>query len=134
MIVGKPQRRSHQRDVIESELKRVTSHPTAAELYQMVREILPKVSLGTVYRNLEQLVQNGTIRKLSNGTTVRYDGNTDFHNHVRCALCDAVADIRELPDELLSHKHEMLTGYKIIGCNVEFLGVCPTCQFTENSN
>jgi Fur family ferric uptake transcriptional regulator len=130
--VDKPQRRSHQRDIIESELKKVTSHPTAAELYQIVREILPKVSLGTVYRNLEQLTQDGSIRKLTNGASVRYDGNTEFHNHVRCTLCEAVADVRELPDELLSINQEMLTGYKIIGCNVEFLGVCPACQFKDD--
>ena len=64
----KTQRNTQQRQVIYEELKRLTSHPTAAELYEVVRKRLPKISLGTVYRNLEILVRNDMIAKIESNT------------------------------------------------------------------
>ena len=55
---------TRQRMVILEELKRVRSHPTADELYGMVRDRLPKVSLATIYRNLDMLAREGIIQKI----------------------------------------------------------------------
>jgi len=55
----KTQRNTRQRQVVLEELRKLTSHPTAAELYEITRARLPKISLGTVYRNLEVLAENG---------------------------------------------------------------------------
>ncbi len=127
MNVIKPQRRSYQRDVIEEELKKLHSHPTAAELYEIVRKIIPKISLGTVYRNLEQLVETGSVKKLVNGTSTRFDGNTGFHNHIRCIQCDKVTDIFDDDEERVIHGRE-LAGYRVTGCIIEYTGICPECQ------
>ncbi len=128
MQVRKPQRKSHQRDVIHQELRKFKTHPTAVELYEAVRKILPKVSLGTVYRNLEQLVSSGVINKLANGNSVRFDAEIDGHEHVRCIVCDSVANVPEVSDNPIDEASSELAGFKVIGCNVEFLGICPECQ------
>ncbi|PKN21112.1 MAG: transcriptional repressor, partial [Deltaproteobacteria bacterium HGW-Deltaproteobacteria-3] len=73
-----------QRQIILDELCSVTSHPTADVLYQMVRKRLPKISLGTVYRNLEIMSECGIIQKLDiGGTQKRFDGAPHIHYHVR---------------------------------------------------
>ena len=64
MPIREFQRKTRQREVILNELQKLKSHPTAVELYEIVRQILPKVSLGTVYRNLELHARHGYIQKL----------------------------------------------------------------------
>ena len=72
------QRNTPQRKVILEELQKAASHPTAAELYEIVRRRLPRISLGTVYRNLELLSESGLIRKLSMGSAeARFDGDLE---------------------------------------------------------
>jgi len=117
-----------QRRVILEELGKVRTHPTAAEVYALVRRRLPRVSLGTVYRNLENMAQEGQIVVLAWGQGPRrYDGNIENHYHIRCVRCSRVGDIisgRELFPEL---KAKPMTDYKIVGIRVEFFGVCPEC-------
>ena len=75
-------RKTRQRQVILEELQAVTSHPTAVELHELVRRRLPKVSLGTVYRNLDLLARMGVIEKLEHsGGEARFDANTAEHDH-----------------------------------------------------
>ena len=86
-------RMTRQRNVILEELRKVDTHPSADEVYDMVRRRLPRISLGTVYRNLEILSQNGRIQKLEiGGTQKRFDGNPANHYHLRCIHCDRLAD------------------------------------------
>ena len=94
MTRGEFQRITRQRVVILDELRKVRCHPTATGLYEIVRRQLPKVSLGTVYRNLELLARMGTIRKLEfSGTEARFDGDIGRHDHIRCVRCDRVDDV-----------------------------------------
>jgi len=83
-----------QRQIILEELSKVKTHPTASELYDMVRKRLPRIGLGTVYRNLELMAENGMILKLEvGGTQKRFDATTDTHYHIRCSGCGKVDDI-----------------------------------------
>jgi len=87
-------RSSRQRSLILSELRKVTSHPTADEVYDMVRRIMPRISLGTVYRNLDLLVERGMVLRLgAPGGQRRFDGNAEPHPHLRCVVCSRVEDI-----------------------------------------
>lgn len=125
---------TRQRQVIIEELRGVDTHPTADEVYEMVRKRLPHISLATVYRNLDTLSENGVVRKLQvAGTQMRFDGNMGSHHHVRCKHCGRVDDISSPVPELGSIAPSDTRGYVITECNMEFAGICPQCQL-ENKN
>ena len=118
-----------QRQILLEELSKVTSHPTACELYEMVRKRLPRIGLGTVYRNLELMADSGMILKLElGGAQKRFDATTDPHYHVRCSVCGKMDDIMLQVRENITESAAEKTPYKILGHNVEFTGECPTCQ------
>lgn len=127
-IHEKKMRMTDQRRVILEELCSVTSHPTADELCAMVRKRLPRVSLGTVYRNLEVLSSIGQIRKLeiTNGP-MRFDGDISAHHHIRCEVCGKVGDIFNGPSTARLER-ALDTDFKITGHTLEFVGICPKCQ------
>jgi Fur family ferric uptake transcriptional regulator len=132
---GKIIRQTSQRKVILEELCKVSSHPTAADVYEMVRKKLPRISLGTVYRNLELLNECGTIQKLDFGEPhKRFDGNVSPHYHVNCNKCGRVSDVFIPPKQLLDSEAEEVTGYQITGHHVSFNGICPSCQGSRKSN
>ncbi len=129
MVDRKPQRSTRQRTVVLEELKKLSCHPTAAKLHEIARARLPKISLGTVYRNLELLAQNGVIQKLDiSGGEARFDGNPERHYHVRCIHCGRVDDVHNLPEGFVEGQVQNLAGYDIVGFRLDFLGVCPDCQ------
>ena len=118
-----------QRQIILEELGKVTTHPTANEVYDMVRKRLPRIGLGTVYRNLELMADNGMILKIEvGGTQKRFDAMTEPHYHIRCSVCGKVDDM-DVPvlDNLVNSAAES-SSYQILGHHVEFTGVCPACQ------
>jgi Fur family transcriptional regulator, ferric uptake regulator len=123
------QRHTRQRQVILEELQKLTSHPTAAVLYTIVRRRLPKISLGTVYRNLELLARMGMVQKLElAGGEARFDGRVARHDHVRCVRCGRLDDVSAPPLDLFEGAANDWGGYQILGHRLEFFGVCPQCQ------
>ena len=121
-------RTTRQRMVILEELRRHNNHPSADELYERVRRQLPRISLGTVYRNLEVLSQLGEIQKLElSGSLKRYDGVCGKHYHIRCVQCDRVEDAPVAPLNQIEDELYATTVYEIIGHNLEFTGLCPEC-------
>ena len=128
----KARRNTRQRQVVLDELKRLCSHPTAVELYEIARTRLPRISLGTVYRNLELLAETGVIQKLAtSGSEARFDANPERHHHVRCVRCGRVDDIHDLPSDSVKTDVQSRSGYEIIGFRLEFIGVCPECGSRE---
>jgi Fur family ferric uptake transcriptional regulator len=124
---------TRQRRVILEELRNVKTHPSADEIYEIVRKRLPRISLGTVYRNLEILSESGDIQKLEPGCSLkRFDGNPTAHCHIRCVRCDRIADAPMVPDLEIDLERVNSTDFEIIGHRLEFLGVCPTCSDTSN--
>lgn len=120
-------RMTRQRLVILEELQRVQTHPTADELYGMVRRRLPRISLGTVYRNLDLLAEAGDILKLeSAGSQKRFDGNVAPHQHVRCIRCGRVGDVPE-PVRVPDFSAVRAPGFIVLSGRVEFEGVCEVC-------
>jgi len=122
-------RNTHQRQVILEELQSVKTHPTADELYAMVRQRMPRISLATVYRNLEWMAAEGIVQKIEvGGRQKRYDGTTAEHAHIRCVVCGRVADVALHQQKSADHRIEDACGYKVFGCRLEFRGLCPACQ------
>lgn len=126
-------RMTEQRKIILEELRRLCTHPTANEVYEIVRKRLPRISLGTVYRNLEILSETGMIQKLEMaGTQKRFDGNTENHYHVRCLGCGRVDDVAIEPISSIDSALDGVIDYRIVWHRLEFMGFCPKCQFKMN--
>ncbi len=126
-------RMTRQRQIILEELRKVKTHPSADEVYEIVRKRLPRISLGTVYRNLEILSESGDIQKLEPGCSLkRFDGDTSEHCHIRCVHCDRIADA-PLPDLKIDLEKVKSTDFKITGHRLEFLGICPECSDRSES-
>ena len=120
---------TRQRQVILEELQRLRAHPSADEVYETVRKRLPRISLGTVYRNLEILSELGKIQKLEiSGSIKRFDWRTEKHYHIRCINCDRVDDAPIKVMENVEDSLDSATGYKVTGHSLEFLGLCPVCM------
>ena len=118
-----------QRQIILEELAKVKTHPTASELYDMVRKRLPRIGLGTVYRNLELMADSGMILKIEvGGTQKRFDATTDDHYHIRCSACGRVDDIDVPVIRDLASQAAATTSYQILGHHSEVTGICSSCQ------
>lgn len=135
MISNSRLKMTRQRRAILEELRKdMGSHPTAEEIYEMVRRRLPRISLGTVYRNLEVLSSSGEIGKLEFGSSQRrFDGDVGDHYHVRCLQCGHVEDAPVEPLKALEDTLRELTDYDVVGHSVEFTGICPKCKTKEGS-
>lgn len=125
---------SRQREVIRTYLQGTTVHPTAETVYQNVRQLCPNISLGTVYRNLNLLVEQKEVLRLSCGDgSERFDGNPKPHYHFLCRACGAVSDLT-LAAESLSHVNTLASvGFDgvIERHEILFTGLCPDCVRTS---
>ena len=120
-------RMTRQREVILEEIRKAKRHPSADEVYEMVRKRLPRISLGTVYRNLEILSEIGEIQKLEFGDLKRFDWNPNKHYHIRCLNCGRVDDAPIAPLKTIEDELYGSTVYTIFGHRLVFEGLCPTC-------
>lgn len=119
-----------QRRVILEELRKRPVHPTAEELYRSVHKRLPKISLGTVYRNLNLLADAGLLTRMDNaGRRSRFDGNPHPHPHLSCERCGAVEDFSVDPaiSESLEKNLSACLNDRAIRYHLEFRGLCRRC-------
>ena len=123
-----------QRKVILEELRKLDTHPSADEIYEVVRLRLPRISLGTVYRNLDVLSELGAIQTLElSGALKRFDWDTNKHYHIRCVRCNRVEDAPVAPLNQLEDELYASTVFEIVGHNLEFIGLCPKCSRKDSA-
>lgn len=107
------------------------SHPTAETVHRMVRRRLPRVSLGTVYRNLRVLVAGGLVKELP-GPHARFDGNTSKHHHFTCLSCGRILDVdgplTEPHSAALCSRVAAQGGFSVSHHRIEFYGRCAACR------
>lgn len=121
-------RMTNQREMILQELKKSKNHLTADELYERVKKKMPRISLATVYRNLEILSEVGLIGKLEvSGRQKRFDWDTRDHDHVHCIQCNRVDNIELDRTNIDVAAPQSISGYKITGYRLEFSGLCAEC-------
>ena len=126
-------RKSKQRELILGVLKGTKSHPTADWIYQEARKTFPKISLGTVYRNLKLLRDKGEILELHYGDNQsRFDGTTNNHYHFTCQKCVKIYDVEEPLRKDMERDIAKKLGFTITHHRVEFYGVCRECQEEVN--
>lgn len=121
---------SRQREVIRQVLASMDTHPTAAIIYDRVKKVLPRVSLGTVYRNLAQLRDGGEILSLSVGDgSERFDARTRDHLHLYCTSCGSIRDVPLDCDPAQSvPEGEFLAGNGVY----VIYGICKDCLIENN--
>jgi Fur family ferric uptake transcriptional regulator len=120
---------TRQRQVILDELKRADSHLTADEIFERVRRIIPRVSLGTVYRNLEILYSRGLINKLeTTGHQKLFEANTNDHHHMHCEKCGKILDIPAKSVNFDIKSVKAGKEFEVTGYRLELLGICAQCK------
>lgn len=128
-------RLTKQKQAILEELQKHKDHPVADVIYSEVRKVLPRISLGTVYRNLENMSEQGLILKIEQaGGQKRFDPNPNPHPHFRCVNCGAVEDVPiEIDVVGLSENSKWAQNRKVYGNNIEIYGLCEKCNSERNS-
>ena len=132
--VNDPTRRdTRQRALVYEIVAASPAHPTAEWVYARARRRMPRISLGTVYRNLQVLAREGRIRALDAfGRTTRYDADLSTHHHFVCTGCGAIRDVPKPPeeDERLRELFA-IPDFTITGHRLEFEGRCAQCSPTR---
>ena len=124
---------SKQRDALFNLLCSTHTHPTAAWLYDKLREDFPRLSQGTVYRNLNILAEQKRIKVINvDGTFAHFDADMSVHNHVICTRCGKVEGAFMPSDEDCEKKAAEISGYRIDSHRFDFFGLCPDCQRLEH--
>ncbi|ADL13389.1 Fur family transcriptional regulator [Acetohalobium arabaticum] len=128
-----PKRRmTKQRKKILEVLRNTDSHPTADWIYDQVKQEMPNISLGTVYRNLNVLKEMEKIMELNYGSShSHFDGNAENHYHFTCLECGKICDVSEPVHSDLDQKVEEEMGCSISHHRLEFFGTCAECKEEE---
>jgi Fur family transcriptional regulator, peroxide stress response regulator len=128
-------KRSRQRERILSILQNTDTHPTASWVYDELKKEFNNLSMGTVYRNINILVDQNLVQKIEAGSSFdRFDANTDVHYHFICKECGCIDD---LPLEKMADLNKMVsreTGYQAESHRLDFYGVCPACSKNRQVN
>ena len=125
---------SRQREAVLNYLRSTKSHPTAEQVYSVIRREYPKVSLGTIYRNLNLLAERGEILRFSCGDGVEhFDAVLKPHNHFVCRQCSVIYDLEAISAEEIGREAEKKFSGKIDGYELYFYGVCEPC-LSKNKN
>ena len=123
-------RNTIQRQLVIAAVRSLANHPTAEEVYECITKEYPDISKGTVYRNLNSLVESGLLGKISVPSGAdRFDHILARHYHIKCTHCGKFMNVENfeyIPD--LEEKVAALTGYKMDHHDIVFSGICPDCQ------
>jgi Fur family transcriptional regulator, peroxide stress response regulator len=118
-----------QRELIIKVLENNRTHPTADWIYEKVKKEIPDISKGTVYRNLQVLLEDGVITELNlDGILARYEEKQKTHYHFKCEKCGRVIDLDEPVLQGINERVAKKTGFKVSGHQAEFHGLCKNCQ------
>lgn len=131
MVKQISRRTTKQRLAIINMLRQTDEHPTAEMIYESVRRKLPGISLGTVYRNLQLLVDEGLVLELTSWSGAsRYDGNCRLHSHFFCQSCGRVYDIPAYEARLTEEQQGGIPG-RLLTQRTDFFGICDKCLSSE---
>jgi Fur family peroxide stress response transcriptional regulator len=114
-----------QRLAVLERLENVRSHPTAEEVYRVLKDRFPSISKATVYNALEALKRVGAVQELTiDREAARYDATASPHPHFLCRTCDTLVDI-ELPCPI--RPGDRILGHRVEAVHTYLYGVCATC-------
>ena len=124
------QKHFRKRDAILDCLRQSKAHPSAEMLFTELKQQIPDLSMGTVYRNLTLFKEQGLCSSVATVKGVeRFDGNTEPHVHFICGGCDAVIDLDEMQvPETLNQMAAACCGGSVSECQLSFTGLCRNCN------
>ena len=121
-------KKSRQRERILELLQGTKSHPSADWIYERLKKDFKHLSMGTVYRNLGILIDQGFVRKIDFGSTFdRFDANVSRHYHFVCEKCGAISDVEMPFDDTLNRKAGRAGNFEVRNHRIEFFGICEKC-------
>ena len=122
-------RNTIQKDLVRNAVYEMKRHVTANEVYEFIKESYPTIGKGTVYRNLDILVEEGALRKVevSEGPN-RFDLTLKNHYHVRCVKCGEVSDVDMDEIQDLMKKIHDTHGIEFLDYDISSKGICPKCR------
>ena len=127
-------KRSKQRERMLELLRQTQIHPTADWLYQQLKKEFSSLSMGTVYRNLNILVEQNLIQKLPFGSTHdRYEAQKSPHYHLVCEACGCVHDFNMPLYTEINEQAQKMSGFDISRHRIDFFGTCEKCQSKNNN-
>lgn len=122
------ERNTKQRELILKELKDDYTHPTVGELYEKIHKKNSKIGKATVYRNINKLVDEGKVLKISLGENEEhYDGHTHNHYHLYCKCCKKIYDIEDIKEKNFKERLEKENNIQIDSTKIVFYGICKNC-------
>lgn len=126
---------SRQREIIYGQVMKYPTHPTAEEVYRSLKSDNPSLSLGTVYRNLNQLSEAGMLLKIpiADGSD-RFDGRTDCHYHMICEKCRRVFDVELNCLDDIPALVRAQSGHQITRVTLNLKGICSECSKEEQTS
>lgn len=132
ILARRGERLTLQRAAVLAYLQSTDQHPDARLIHDQVSRVLPRVSLGTIYRTLAVLQDAGIIQELKDESVSRYDANLGGHDHTHCVTCGRVRDVERgrAPDLA----NVAADGFQVLSHRLEVYGVCPDCQDREAGN
>jgi Fur family transcriptional regulator, peroxide stress response regulator len=120
---------THQRVVLYRAVLEMRSHPSPEAIYERVRDEIPSISLGTVYKNIRAFMDAGLVREVSpHHGTLRLETNLEEHHHLVCTRCKAIVDLEETDLEPVRLRRELPGGFRVDRYSVEFRGLCAACS------
>ena len=126
-------KRSKQRDRILELLRETEVHPTADWLYQKLKDEMPSLSMGTVYRNLSILIEQNLVQRLPLGSTHdRFEAKKMPHYHLVCEECGSVQDFEMPVYSEINHQAQQMSSFNISSHRIDFFGLCEKCQKESN--
>lgn len=130
-------RNTRQKDIILQAVKAHGCHPSAEELYALLKPEHPRLSLATVYRNLNQFAELGELRRISiSGEPMRFDGQMETHTHAICERCGCIIDLfdDEFAKQLHAHiqKVQENSFFKVQSAELLYQGLCEDCAALES--
>jgi Fur family transcriptional regulator, peroxide stress response regulator len=118
-----------QREVVLHVVLEAEQHPTANEVFDRAKSLLPGISFATVYNSLRFLKEAGHISEISFGNgAARFDRITSRHDHAICSKCGKLVDMEiELPEEILKLAAKF-SKFKPESLELTLRGLCPECK------
>ena len=127
--MGTSRRNSKKREAIFQALRSSSEHPSAERIYAMLKPDYPDISLGTIYRNLGILMEEGLVNAVGQVRgEERFDACTDDHAHFICSRCGAVIDLDMQEDAVPDYAFvEKSIGSRVVSRSLSYTGICKNC-------